>query len=299
MTKQSKCPKCKSKDVKKDGVRKTQDRGLIQRYKCKSCSYRFIEKDAFYRMRNSPNKVSLCLDLFFRGISTRKIQEHLEAFYPHNSDNSTIYRWIIRYSEQISSFTDNLKLDTGAEIQVDEVEFHRRKSHKRSLGVAKNWFIDSVDVKTRFAVASNYVEHRSTNEIKSVMRTIKNRTNGELRTITTDGLTAYTNVVKKAFGYNRDTKSYKINHNVVTASRGEGFNYPIERLHNNIRARTKVMRGFHGSVYSARTIMKGMMIYYNFITKHQGIGCSPYEKATDLKLKESNKWLELINLASN
>lgn len=43
--------------------------------------------------------------------------------------------------------------------------------------------------------------------------------------------------------------------------------------------------------------MKGYEIYYNFITKHQTINCCPYELSTDLKLKENNKWLELIELS--
>ncbi len=42
--------------------------------------------------------------------------------------------------------------------------------------------------------------------------------------------------------------------------------------------------------------MKGMEIYYNFITKHQAINCCPYELATDLKLGV-NKWLDLIKLS--
>ena len=77
-----KCPKCSSESIKKDGFRKTENRGLIQRYKCKCCSHRFIKDDGFFRMRNSPQKITLCLDLFYRGISTRKVQEHLQAFYP-------------------------------------------------------------------------------------------------------------------------------------------------------------------------------------------------------------------------
>lgn len=72
---------------------------------------------------------------------------------------------------------------------------------------------------------------------------------------------------------------------------------PIERLHNNARARTKAMRGFHGSISSANAIMKGFEIYYNFINKHRAINCCPYELATDLKLNEKNKWLELIHLS--
>ncbi len=290
------CPSCSSDKIKKDGHRKTQYRGAIQKYRCKDCGIRFTERDAFFRMRNNPRKITLCMDLFFRGISTRKVQEHLQAFYPENSSHKSIYMWVVKYSDLVFSFTDRLKVNTGAEIQVDEVEFHRRISHKSRAGVAKNWFIDSIDTKTRFAVAADYFEDRGTTNIKSIVQSIK-RKSENVKIITTDGLTAYENVVKKTFGYSNKLGHYKIFHNQVIASQGDGFNYPIERLHNNLRARTKVMRGFHGSVYSARSIMRGMLIYYNLITKHQGLGCTPAEKATDLRLTKSNKWLELINLS--
>jgi len=43
--------------------------------------------------------------------------------------------------------------------------------------------------------------------------------------------------------------------------------------------------------------MKGIEIYYNFITKHQAINRCPYELAIpNLKLGV-NKWLELIKLS--
>lgn len=57
------------------------------------------------------------------------------------------------------------------------------------------------------------------------------------------------------------------------------------------------MRGFHGSVESADSILKGFVIYYNFVTKHQGLECRPYEIATDLKFNSKNKWLELIGMS--
>lgn len=45
--------------------------------------------------------------------------------------------------------------------------------------------------------------------------------------------------------------------------------------------------------------MKGIEIYYNFITKHQAINCCPYELAIpNLKGKlGNNKWLNIIKLA--
>jgi len=291
------CPHCNSKNIIKRGQRKTDNRGLIQRYSCKDCNKRFVIDDGFFKMKNSPQKITLCLDLFYRGISTRKVQEHLRAFYPHNSSNVSIYKWIIKYSKIISNFTERLKLNIGTEVQIDEVEYHRRKSHKQKLGNERNWFIDSICPKTKFMIASNYVQSRNMNDIKLIIKSIKTKTENQVKIITSDGWLAYPMAIQKVYGFSNKTHKVNVNHNIVNGSRGDGFNYPIERLHNNLRARTKTMRGFHGSVISANTIMKGWGIYYNFITKHQTINKCPYELATDLKLNSENKWLELINLS--
>ena len=290
------CPSCKLEQVKKDGKRKTENRGLIQRYECKKCKKRFVLDDGFKRMRNNPQKITLCLDLFYRGVSTRKIREHLRAFYPHNSSDVSIYKWIVKYSNQISNLTDKLKLQVGKELQIDEMQYSRRKDIKG--GKEENWFIDTIDTKTRFMVASKFCKSRGKEEIKSVLKKAKEKTEKQIKVVTTDGLLTYENAIRKTFGLKKKNKSFGVEHNQVNASKGEGFNILIERLHNNIRHRTKTFRGLHGSVESANSIMKGYSIYYNFITKHQALNKCPYELATDLKLNSENKWLELINLAS-
>ncbi len=291
------CPDCKAEYIKKDGKRKTDNRGLIQRYKCLECSHRFTLDDGFYRMRNSPQKITQSVDLFYRGASTRGVQGHLAMFYPHNADHSTILRWVVKYSRMISKFTNKLKLRVGEEAQTDEIEYHRRKSHNHK-GTEKNFFIDSVDPDTKFMLSAEYMKTRSSRDIKAVMIRIKERTGEQIKVMTTDGWNAYENTIKKVFGYNNKIGKFNVLHNRVVVSNEHGnFNHPIERLHNNARARTKVMRGFHGSISSANAIMKGFEIYYNFINKHQAINCCPYELATDLKLNEKNKWLELIQLS--
>ena len=199
----------------------------------------------------------------------------------------------------ISKFTNKLKLKVGKEAQTDEIEFHRRKSYKKgSRGTEKNFFIDSIDPDTKFMLSSEYMKTRSSRDIKAVMIRIKERTGEQIKVMTTDGWNAYENTIKKVFGYSLKESKFNVIHNRVVVSNEQGnFNHPIERLHNNARARTKVMRGFHGSISSANAIMKGFEIYYNFINKHQAINCCPYELATDLKLTQNNKWLELIQLA--
>lgn len=288
------CPNCKSKEIKKDGVRTTQNRGKVQRYKCKCCSNRFIT-DPFARMRNIPQKITCALDLFFRGLSTRGVQEHFKAFFPHNSDHSTILRWIRKYSLQIANYTDNLKINSGSYIEVDEMEYHRRKSHKKKLGIDKNWLINGIDVKTRFLIGSNYAKHRSKVELKKVLSGVKDKS-VNVKIIQTDGLTVYDNIVKKTWGYDNKLREYKIEHKVKTQLRNEGFNIWVERLHNTIRQRTQNFRGLHGSVESAYSLFKGIQIFYNFIDKHGSLnGKTPSELAIpELKFETPNRWLELI-----
>lgn len=301
MKKQVICPHCKKKEnVVKRGSFKTKAHGKQQRYFCKYCQKKFIERSGFYRMRNTPQKITCALDLFFRGLSTRGVQEHFKAFFPHNSDHSTILRWIRKYSVQISKYTDKLQIQSGSYIEVDEMEYHRRKSHKKgSKGIDKNWSINAIDVKTRFLINSTYAKHRNKKELKSVLNKVKDKTQDRVKIVTTDGLTTYTNLVKKTWGYDNRLGRHKVTHKVVTASRGEGFNIWVERVHNSIRQRTRAFRGLHGSIHSAYSIMKGIEIYYNFVKKHEALNYkTPSEVAIpSLEFKTPNRWMELINLS--
>ena len=295
------CSHCKSEEVVKRGFFQTEAHGKQQRYFCKSCGKKFIPQNAFYRMRNSPHKITCALDLFYNGVSTRKVQQHFKAFYPHNSSHKSIYKWVVKYAEIIHKFTDSLKLSVGSEVQFDEVEYERRISPTQKRGTQTNYFIDSIDTKTRFMVASNYCKGRTGKEIKVVIQKAKEKTGEQIRICTTDGYNGYIGAVKKVFGYSLKQGKFKVEHNQVTQLKGEEFNHPIERLHNSLRARTKIFRGFHGNLESANAILKGFEVYYNFINKHQGIDCCPYELACpELKdeLNVPNKWLALIQLAN-
>ncbi len=78
-----------------------------------------------------------------------------------------------------------------------------------------------------------------------------------------------------------------------------GFNYPVERLYNTIRERTEVMRCFHGCLESARAIMKGLEINYNFNRKHMSLGKkTPAEVAIPQLELGVNKWLDLIKMSN-
>ena len=281
------CLYCKSKETIKRGYRQTENRGKIQRYYCKKCKKRFVIDDGFYRMRNNPVKITQALHMYFSGISLRKSQEHLGIFCNHNASHMTVLRWIRKYMTQITKFTDTLKLKVGNELMSDEME--------DKVKGKQCWFVDVMDTDTRYMVSSDFMRGRTIENLTNVLADAKRKTGNQVTIVTTDGLQGYPRVLKKAFGLKTHwNHKSQVKHNIVIASK-RGFNHKIERLHNSIRERTKIFRGF-GELNSARAIMKGYEIYYNFCRKHQALDKYPYELATDLELGR-NKWLDLIKLS--
>mgnify|MGYP001574487283 FL=1 len=210
-------------------------------------------------------------------------------FAPKNAHYSSIYRWIVKYADMIGKVTDKLPVTAGVELMSDEMEYKR-------LG-RQNWFVDTLDTTTRFMVSSGFIQSRTNEELIRILRSARRKTNGSIKVVTTDALQGYPEVLRKTFGlHNSYTQNPRIIHNVVKAD-VRGFNHKIERLHNTIRDRTKIMRGFHGSLESAKAIMKGMEIYYNYIRKHQEIDCYPYELAIPKLELGKNRWLELIKMS--
>ena len=299
-TKEILCPKCKSKEIIKRGLIKTENRNLTQRYGCKDCKHRFVLDHPFFRMRNNEQIITQCMDLYYSGMSFRKIADHLQRFFPKGVTHSTIYRWILKYVPIMENFTESQKIKASWQIQSDEVEYKRRTSHT-SKGIKNEYFIDVIDMDSRYIVSSLYSSDRKINTLNKVLGNAKRKTGEQVKVVSTDGLNAYPRVIKKTFGmkinkFHKIAKTSKVVHQVIKSDSG-GFNYKIERFHNTLRERTKIMRGFHGCITSAQTLMKGYEIYYNWIRNNLALeGQTPSEVACpNVQIKNKNGWLELIN----
>jgi len=301
MTNETLCPKCNSKEVIKRGILKTENKGKRQRLGCKTCNHRFIIDEPFFRMRNHENMITACMDMYYSGMSLRKIRDHLEKFYPNSVTHSTIYRWIIKYVEMMATFTDKQEMHLGNHLESDEVEFNRRIKHDKK-GFEKNWFIEAIDTKTKYITFSTYVRKRTPKTITGFYRKVKQRTGNQIEIISTDGFLMNPRALRKTFGLKKTygvglhRQKSKIIHRVVKSDSGK-FNYIIERFHNTLRERTKIMRGFHGCVSSTQSMLKGFEIYYNWIRKNMSLkNESPCSMAIpQVELTEKNRWIELIN----
>ena len=95
------CPNCKSEDIIKSGKRYT-NRGELQRYKCKNCKLRFVIDKGFSKMKQTPKVITLAMDLYFKGVSYRKICDHLKQFYNLKVKHTTPMRWVKKYLKLLS-----------------------------------------------------------------------------------------------------------------------------------------------------------------------------------------------------
>ena len=91
------CPKCDSTDTVKHGTRRTQRRGIVQKYQCKDCEYKFSNPEG-WRLRNDPEYIFYALKLHSKGLSLRGIVEALQKKYKVKIAHTSIMHWIKEFS---------------------------------------------------------------------------------------------------------------------------------------------------------------------------------------------------------
>ncbi len=90
------CPFCKeSNNFVKVGVRHTLH-GDVQRYLCKQCGHKFTSTGDFKKVKATPKALTTTLDLYSKGVSLRKIAEHLKMFEGVTVTYACVRKWIRR-----------------------------------------------------------------------------------------------------------------------------------------------------------------------------------------------------------
>ena len=143
-------------------------------------------------MKNSPNKITEALHLYFSGTSLRKTQAHLGVFCNSNCSYVTILDWIKKYATLVGNFTDSLKLKVGEELMSDEMEYSTKGK--------QTWFVDVMDTKTRYMVSSDFMRSRTIEKLIEVLKLAKTKTEEQVKIVTTYGLQGYPRVLRKTFG---------------------------------------------------------------------------------------------------
>src|SRR5438552_1386538 len=96
------CKYCSSSNVVKNGFSKG-----IQRYLCKICRHKFLaNQDAFAKMRSPSHIVVTALNLYYEGLSVRKVSSQLYDIFGITVSQVTIWNWIQKYSKMVSQYVE-------------------------------------------------------------------------------------------------------------------------------------------------------------------------------------------------
>jgi len=286
MVEATECKFCGSKRIIKRGIRRNK-KGRVQRYECKGCQRRFSVDDGFSKMKFNPKVVTLALDLYFKGISLRKIRDHLTQFYDVKINHKTIHNWLKKYSKIINDYVNQLEPNLSEVWNTDEM--------KVRCGGKWVWLWNVMDNETRFLIANHISQKREVTDARKPFQKAMKIAGTKPDIVVTDGLPAYIRAFKKEFFTLRNPRTKHIRN---VGFRDKMNNNKIERFHGTFRERDKVMRGLK-TEETAKVIAEGFRTYYNFLRPHSALnGKTPSEKAEiDLELGR-NKWLSLVQISS-
>ncbi len=261
------CPKCKCKPIIKHGYVKRRQ-GLTQRFLCKTCGYKYIKDDGFKKYRVDPKVITAALDLRAKGLSLADVVDHLDQHHKIKVSRQSILGWQNKFGKKLKSFTQTLIPHLGEIFHADEM-FVKQKN---------NWiyYWDCIDYDTKFLVADHVSEERSFDEGTDFLNKIKLGSPTMPKEIHTDNSYDYPIAFKRVFPRKKIHVHYP-------AWKKRFKNNPIERLHNTLKQRYKVFRGFDNP-QSAEHFFDFYRVYYNFIRKHMTLGMKTPAQVAKIEL---------------
>jgi len=280
------CKKCGSEKLVKNSVRRNKS-GEVQRYSCKACGYRFSNNIGFERMKHDPKAITAALDLYFKGVSQRKIVHHLKQFYGVKITQPCIAKWLRKYISLVREYVDQLVPRTSGFIHVDEM--------KVNVNGKLDWLWNLMDDDTRFWVSSLISQRREVADARATFQDAKQKLRVMPIVVTHDGLQSYGEAFKNEFYTQTTPRTIEVR---SVSIRERGFNNRMERLNQTFRDRNKTQRGLDHE-RSAQLMADGTRIEYNFIRPHMALDGKTPAEASNLNLPlGENKWKSLIQNAA-
>jgi len=242
------CKLCGSVHIVKYGCAKG-----VQRWWCKDCHHKFVDNKASPGMKIPKEQIAYALTMYYEGMGFKGICRYLQQNYNSYPSDSTVYRWIERFTkEAIAAAKKNTPKVGDVWIAI---------STPLKIGKENIWFWDIMDVNTRFILASHVSRKLTARDAKvTLSRAIK--TAGKIpRGVFTDQLAVY-------------IKGLEVSLNSMTKriSARKLLNSPDSQLMENYRstlnARTAVLKGFK-NLKSARNVIRGWPVHYNYLRPHE------------------------------
>jgi len=228
--------------------------GDVQLYYCKDCHSKFKGDDTLFHMKTPSNQVSSALNMYYDGMSIKGIRRYLKQEYSDVHSTATIYEWIQKYTQYATDSISCYKPKNVSDVWIaDETVLE--------IDGQNAWLWDIIDDKTRFILATRLSRSRTTQDAQMLIDRAMNMAGKEPKVVITDKLASYLDV-----RYGKDTE-----HRQGGIARVEDNTQKIERFHETLKQRTKVMRGLKNTE-SALDFLNGWLVHYNYLRPHTALG---------------------------
>ncbi len=257
------CKNCLSECVKPAGSMRGK-----KMIRCNECGKRSIDNDSLPAMRVNKHAILTALSMYFEGLSAQKVSRQLESIYGEKVNQTTVWRWVQKYSKLVSEYVKTLSPQIG--------RWHHDETVIRCEG-QNVWFWEMIDEETRFLVASHLSETRSLKDTIAQFRKGLESAKRKPNVLYVDGSNQYDQAFNTVFWSRYKVARPELVKRVGIRSRET--NNIVERLHETVKERTRPMRGFKNED-SARIILEGYVVNYNFARPHMALkGKTPAEQA--------------------
>ena len=276
-----KCIYCKSENYTKQGFRKTENRGKIQKYFCRNCKRYFTNDEGFYRMRLSAETI----DIYLSNLSSRKMRNQLKRHFNIKTSHQSVLNWVYKYSLKVNNFVEKLGYNLGESFYADETVINRQGRDDK--------FWCCVDWNTRLITGVHYSTTTNPKEAEKFLT--KAISKGKPKFIQTDAGVFYPRAFKRKF-YSNKIGGLVIEHKIQNYQQTHIHNYKIETIFMKIKDRVDDFRGLK-ALWSSPIILTGLVIQHNFIEEHTTTGKYPCDLAGQKLDLGDNRWLGLIRLS--
>lgn len=263
------CPECGSNDIIMKGFRYNKS-GAVRKYLCNNCNSWFKNPVRHEDINSNIATYTIAVDLFFKKLSLREIQNHLYQIYGIEKGVTTLHSWILRFIDLVKNVVKHIKFKAGNKWSGDEmvIKVNGEKMHL--------WNI--LDHGSRYHIISMLVSGRGTEEAEEAIDSAIKKMGKKPAKFTSDGLASYCEPLSQ--------RNIKHIGNVGIANKDTNNNR-VERLHNTIRGFVRAKRGMKGR---APELLEGHQIYYNCIRPNMALS----KKVPHLVAKD-NRWISLLS----
>lgn len=241
------CKFCASPLTIKAGLK-----GGTQYYRCKACGRKFAGTDSPEGMHFSTTIIGEGLSLFYDGLSLADISRHIQSTTGVPINPSSVWRWVIHYSQKAEQLLDRTKVSTSKVWVIDETVV--------SVAGKNVWYWDIIDEETRFLIGTHLSASRTLRDATETIAVAQQRSKTTPRFILSDGLKSYPQAIETVFG----ADAVHVKMQGLTSEINTNL---IERFHGTLKERTKVMRGLK-TMATARIILNGFVLNYNYLRPH-------------------------------